>query len=86
MPVTNQTGILFRSLGVFYVRNVDLLKIESRPDPEAPFQYMFYLDLEGSPRERRVAEALDHLREFSKLYRLLGVYPMGKGRFYGARK
>lgn len=86
MPATNQTGILFRSLGVFYVRNIDLLKIESRPNPASPFEYMFYLDLEGSPKEKRVTEALDHLREFTKMYRLLGVYPMGKGKFYGASR
>ncbi len=86
MPATNQTGILFRSLGVFYVRNIDLLKIESRPDPASPFEYMFYLDLEGSPQEKRVAEALDHLRELTKMYRLLGVYPMGRGSFYGASR
>lgn len=84
IPTTNETGILFRSLGVFYVRNIDLLKIESRPDPDAPFEYMFYLDLEGSPSSRHVAEALEHLQELTKMFRLLGVYPMGKGDFYGA--
>lgn len=83
-PESNQTGILFQMLGVFYVRNIDLLKIESRPDPRVPFEYLFYLDLAGSPKSRLVADAFAHLREKTKLFRLLGAYPMGKGNFYGA--
>ncbi len=83
-PANNYTGILFQILGVFYVRNIDLLKIESRPDPHAPFEYLFYVDLQGSPKEKRVAEALEHLQEKTKFFRLLGVYPMGRRKFYGA--
>ena len=83
-PAKNQTGILFQTLGVFYVRNIDLLKIESRPDPRVPFEYLFYLDLEGSPATRHIAEAFAHLREKTKFFRLLGAYPTGKGNFYGA--
>ena len=85
-PVTNQTGILFRILGVFALRNIDLLKIESRPDPKSPFEYLFYVDLEGSPQEKRVARAFDHLQEMTQHFRLLGAYPMGTGSFYGAAK
>lgn len=85
-PVSNQTGILFRILGVFSLRNIDLLKIESRPDPKSPFEYLFYIDLEGSPREKRIAQAFDHLQEMTHQFRLLGAYPMGKGNFYGATK
>jgi prephenate dehydratase len=77
---------LFQILGVFYVRNIDLLKIESRPDPHAPFEYLFYVDLQGNPKEKRVAEALEHLQEKTKFYRLLGAYPMGRGKFYGAAR
>ena len=71
-------------LGVFYVRNIDLLKIESRPDPHSPFEYLFYIDLNGTPCEKKVAQAFEHLQEIAKLFRLLGAYPMGKGNFYGA--
>lgn len=83
-PASNHTGSLFQILGVFYVRNIDLLKIESRPDPHVPFEYLFYLDVAGTPAEKRVAEAFQHLQEKTKLFRLLGTYPMGKGEFYGA--
>lgn len=85
-PRQNQPGILFRILGVFSLRDIDLLKIESRPDPRSPFEYLFYLDLAGSPKEPRVAKALDHLKEVVTHFRLLGAYPTGKGKFYGGRR
>ncbi len=84
-PMLNQPGILFRILGVFSLRDIDLLKIESRPDPRSPFEYLFYLDLAGSPIEPKVAKALEHLKEVVTHYRLLGTYPMGTGKFYGGR-
>ncbi len=77
-PARNQVGILFRILGVFALRDIDLLKIESRPDREASFNYLFYVDFAGDPRERHVARALEHLQEVTRDYRLLGAYPAGR--------
>lgn len=74
-PVKNQVGILFRILGVFSLRDIDLLKIESRPDPSSPFEYLFYVDFAGSPKEKKVARALEHLQEMVVHYRMLGAYP-----------
>jgi prephenate dehydratase len=74
-PARNQVGILFRILGVFALREIDLLKIESRPDLRSTFQYLFYLDLAGDPSQQHVARALEHLQEMVTSYRLLGVYP-----------
>jgi len=74
-PAANRPGILFHILGVFALRDIDLLKIESRPDPRTPFEYLFYIDLAGSPAEPRVARAFEHLREVVSQFRLLGTYP-----------
>jgi prephenate dehydratase len=73
-PVQNQVGILFRILGVFALRDINLLKIESRPDPASTFEYMFYLDFSGHPADPHVAKAIDHLREMVTGFRLLGAY------------
>ncbi len=78
-PARNQVGILFRILGVFALRDIDLLKIESRPDKASSFDYLFYLDFAGNPRERIVANALDHLREMVLEFRMLGVYAPDRG-------
>ena len=77
-PEENRPGILFHILGVFALRNIDLLKIESRPDPRSPFAYLFYADIAGGPHEDRVARAFDHLREIVSHFRLLGTYPSAR--------
>ena len=74
-PHRNQVGILFRILGVFALRDINLVKIESRPDPRSPFRYLFYVDLAGDPSRPNVARALEHLQEMTNRFRLLGVYP-----------
>jgi prephenate dehydratase len=73
-PARNQVGILFRILGVFALRDIDLVKIESRPDPKRTFSYLFYCDLAGSPSQANVAHALEHLQEMVTHFKILGVY------------
>ncbi len=75
MPAKNQVGILFRILGVFALRDIDLLKIESRPNPRSPFEYWFYADLDGVQGQPQVDKALDHLREMTAEVKILGSYP-----------
>ncbi len=67
-------GSLFRAIGVFAMRDINLTKIESRPTPAETFNYIFYLDFEGSQDEPRCARALDHLREMAPDVRVLGSY------------
>jgi prephenate dehydratase len=74
-PARNQVGILFKILGVFALRDIDLIKIESRPDPRTTFSYLFYCDLAGNPAQEKIARALEHLREMVSHFRILGVYP-----------
>jgi prephenate dehydratase len=78
IPAANRPGILFHILGVFALRDIDLLKIESRPDPRKPFEYQFYIDLAGGPAEPPVARAFEHLREVVTQFRVLGTYPREK--------
>lgn len=80
MPARNQVGTLFRALGVFALRDIDLLKIESRPNPLSPFEYWFYLDFAGGQGEAKVDKALDHLREGAQSLKVLGSYPAALGK------
>ena len=71
-------GALFKALSVFALRDINLHKIESRPMKGKHFEYLFYIDIAGDPREPRVRNALNHLMEITTLNRVLGSYYVGK--------
>ncbi len=71
-------GALFRALSVFALRDIDLVKIESRPIPHKPFQYMFYVDLLGDLKDNKINLALNHLNEISLTIKKFGSYESGK--------
>jgi arogenate/prephenate dehydratase len=71
----NVPGSLFRALSVFALRDIDVTKIESRPIPGRPWEYLFYLDIAAGAHELRAARALMHLAEFAPSSKTLGSYP-----------
>ncbi len=73
--VSNDAGALFKALSVFALRDIDLTKLESRPIPDRPFEYLFYADLSATREDLPCARALMHLAEFAPLLRTLGSYP-----------
>ncbi len=77
LSLQHQPGMLFKALGVFALRDIDLMKIESRPRTGTPWQYLFYIDIAGSLEEQRIQKALDHMGEITTLLRVLGCYPNG---------
>lgn len=74
----NEAGSLFKALSVFALRGVDLTKLESRPIPGRPWEYLFYVDLAAASDELSCARALGHLGEFATTLRTLGSYASWK--------
>ncbi len=70
----NIPGALFRALSALALRDLNLVKIESRPRRGRPWEYMFYLDLLGHRDEVHVKNALGHLAELADFLRVLGSY------------
>jgi len=75
--VRNVPGSLYRSLGAFATRGLNLSRLESRPwtARTSRWEYLFWVDLDGDPSDPACAAALDELRGESELVRILGTYP-----------
>lgn len=71
-------GALFKALSVFALRDIDLVKIESRPLPDKPFQYLFYIDFVGDVKDEKIKLAITHLKEISSGIKSFGTYETGK--------
>ncbi len=72
--VQNTPGALYRALEPFAIRGINLSKIESRPIKGRPWEYMFYMEFDGSMDEERCVEAVNELRDRSTFLKLLGTY------------
>jgi prephenate dehydratase len=70
-------GALYHSLGVFYKRNINLTKIESRPSRKALGDYIFFIDFEGHRKEVHIKKALKELERKTTFLKILGSYPRG---------
>lgn len=77
IPHQNTAGILHRCLGCFATRQINLIRIESRPKTGTPWEYVFYLDFTGNPLQEPVAQALQELEGLQAEVHLLGSYPVG---------
>jgi prephenate dehydratase len=70
----HRPGALYHALEPFARRNLNLMKIESRPVHGRPWQYRFYLDLQASRRDPEVTAALLELEKLVVDLRILGSY------------
>jgi chorismate mutase/prephenate dehydratase len=72
--VSNYPGALYEALRVFATRGVNLLKLESRPRPGKPWEYLFYVDWEGNLKEDTYQEMIKELSTKTSFWRILGSY------------
>jgi prephenate dehydratase len=73
-PKKNLPGTLADILMVLKKKNINLVKIESRPSKNHSGDYIFYMDLDGKYEDKNISCALLKLGKKSKI-NFLGCYP-----------
>lgn len=78
VSLKNTPGALYAATGVFAGKGINLTKIESRPSRKNPWEYVFFIDFEGSLEDAFVQEALSEMRSHAQEIIILGSYPEGR--------
>jgi len=73
--IEHKPGSLYRILGIFATRNINLTKLESRPSRAKPWEYVFYADFEGHLDGEVYQEAVRELERETTFIKILGSYP-----------
>ena len=77
-------GLVFGALSPFADRDINLLKIESRPTGKGMGNYIFLLDFEGHIDEPQVKEAIAELIKHTATFKVFGTYPRARGLSVGS--
>ena len=77
--IKDQPGALYRVLEPFARNGLSMTRIESRPGHAQPWQYAFFIDIDGHVHEAGMERALAELGDFAQEVRVLGSYPVALG-------
>lgn len=76
--VADQKGALRRVLSVLEDSEVNLTRIESRPNRTRPWHYVFLVDVEGHRADPALANALKAAKKSTDFVKVFGSYPRSK--------
>ncbi|HSW34980.1 MAG TPA: prephenate dehydratase [Candidatus Limnocylindrales bacterium] len=75
LTIPDGPGSLYRVLGYFARRNINLTRIESRPSRRIIGDWLFFIDCDGHRTEPDKEELWDEIRGAVTFFKLLGSYP-----------
>ena len=75
--VRDEPGALYNTLQVFAENKINLTKLESRPIPDKPWEYLFYLDVNLDITEEQYKPLLEEVEQKTKCLKVLGSYSRG---------
>ena len=76
--VPHTPGSLYNALEVFARERINLTKIESRPTKERPWEYYFFVDIQGHRLDHKVVKVLSEFAKRTAFLKVLGSYPRSK--------
>ncbi len=71
----NRPGVLYRTLEPFSVHDINLIRIESRPDDRGDWSYVFFLDFDGHEQDEPIKKLLQSVEKTVLEIKSLGSYP-----------
>jgi chorismate mutase / prephenate dehydratase len=74
LSTRHEHGALVRCLNVIADEGLNVTKLESRPRPGTPWEYVFYIDVEGHIASPRMQAALAGLAKRTVFVKVLGCY------------
>lgn len=74
LTVQHKVGALYDVLSHFAENNLNMMKIESRPILNRPWEYFFYIDFQGNINEASVKSLINHIKQNCSYFKLLGNY------------
>lgn len=78
LSISHTSGTLYNVLKYFAQNNLNLLKIESRPILNKPWEYFFYIDFEGNLEDKNTKNAISAVKENCSYFKVLGNYKSDK--------
>jgi prephenate dehydratase len=72
--IPHAPGSLYSILQEFALRNINLTRIESRPTKNIPWEYYFFVDLEGNVSDDKISASLLSVKSATIFFKLLGSY------------
>ncbi|MGO9568050.1 MAG: 3-deoxy-7-phosphoheptulonate synthase [Desulfomonilaceae bacterium] len=75
--VSDRPGSLYEALKVFAERQINLVKLESRPIHNKPWEYLFYTDIEVDIHDSQYRSLLQELEKKTEFLKILGCYAKG---------
>lgn len=75
--IPDKVGALHHALGILEEAELNLSYLESLPSRAKPWEYVFFVEMEGHIADKRVIVALGQLEELCREVNVLGSYPRG---------
>jgi chorismate mutase/prephenate dehydratase len=73
--IKNKSGALHKIIYPFAHHGINMMKIESRPLKNSPWEYLFFVDVDGHITDTKLKKALKETEKMVKFLKVLGSYP-----------
>jgi len=72
--LNHQVGTLYQVMKIINDHQINMLRIESRPLKDTPWEYYFYVDFEGDLEDLHILQAIEDMKAHTITLRVLGNY------------